>query len=113
MVNHLIYANKDGKLSWRPLQIIHPLVYVDLVHEITKKDNWEKLQKCFKEYQKNPKIECLSIPVKSNDQLKDKAKQILKWWGAVEQESISFLLNMNMFLILMSLIVTVLYILIR
>ncbi|XOC62790.1 hypothetical protein MY519_10035 [Haemophilus influenzae] len=37
MVNHLIYANKDGKLSWRPLQIIHPLVYVDLVHKITKK----------------------------------------------------------------------------
>lgn len=36
MVNHLIYANKDGKLSWRPLQIIHPLVYVDLVHEITR-----------------------------------------------------------------------------
>ena len=93
MVNHLIYANKDGKLSWRPLQIIHPLVYVDLVHEITKKDNWEKLQKCFKEYQKNPKIECLSIPVKSNDQLKDKAKQILKWWGAVEQESISLSLE--------------------
>ena len=34
-VNYLLYANKDGKLSWRPLQIIHPLVYVDLVHKIT------------------------------------------------------------------------------
>lgn len=88
MVNHLIYANKDGKLSWRPLQIIHPLVYVDLVHKITKKDNWEKLKKRFKEYQNNPQIECLSIPVKSNSQLKDKAKQILKWWESVEQESI-------------------------
>lgn len=88
MVNHLIYANKDGKLSWRPLQIIHPLVYVDLVHKITKKDNWEKLKKHFKEYQNNPQIECLSIPVKSNSQLKDKAKQILKWWESVEQESI-------------------------
>lgn len=54
-VNHLIYANKDGKLSWRPLQLIHPLVYVDLVHEITKKDNWGKLQARFKEFQKNKK----------------------------------------------------------
>lgn len=26
--------------------------------------------------------------MKSNSQLKDKAKQILKWWESVEQESI-------------------------
>lgn len=43
-VNHLLYANKDGKLSWRPFQIINPLVYVALVHEITEQKNWEKLQ---------------------------------------------------------------------
>lgn len=87
-INHLLYANKDGKLSWRPLQIIHPLVYVDLVHHITKEDNWKKLQDRFKQFQSNPRITCLSIPVQSKTLQKDKAKQILKWWESIEQESI-------------------------
>lgn len=36
-VNYTIYGNKDGKLSYRPLQLIHPLIYVSLVKEITQK----------------------------------------------------------------------------
>lgn len=31
-VNHPLYTNKDGKLSWRPFQVIYPLIYVALVH---------------------------------------------------------------------------------
>lgn len=31
-VNHPLYTNKDGKLSWRPFQVIYPLIYVVLVH---------------------------------------------------------------------------------
>lgn len=54
-INHLLYANKDGKLSWRPLQIINPLVYVALVHEITERINWEKLKERFKKFSKNKK----------------------------------------------------------
>lgn len=92
-VNYLIYANKDGKLSWRPLQIIHPLVYVALVHEITKKDNWKKLQCRFKKFQCNEKIKCLSIPVKSENRQSDKAQQISNWWEQVEQQSISLALE--------------------
>ncbi|QLB44876.1 RNA-directed DNA polymerase [Mannheimia pernigra] len=87
-VNHLIYANKDGKLSWRPLQIIHPLVYVALVHEITKEDNWGKLKARFKKFQSNEKIKCLSIPVQSENKQSDKAQQISSWWEQVEQRSI-------------------------
>lgn len=87
-VNYLIYANKDGKLSWRPLQIIHPLVYVALVHEITKKDNWKKLQCRFKKFQRNEKIKCLSIPVQSENRQSDKAQQISNWWEQVEQQSV-------------------------
>src|SRR5476649_1519650 len=34
-VNYTILMNKDGKLSWRPLQLIHPVLYVNLVREIT------------------------------------------------------------------------------
>lgn len=87
-VNYLIYANKDGKLSWRPLQIIHPLVYVALVHEITKEANWKKLQNRFKKFQRNKKIKCLSIPVQSENKQSDKAQQISNWWEEVEQKSI-------------------------
>ncbi|TCP92094.1 reverse transcriptase (RNA-dependent DNA polymerase) [Cricetibacter osteomyelitidis] len=87
-VNYLIYANKDGKLSWRPLQIIHPLVYVALVHKITKEDNWKKLQTRFKKFRRNKNIKCLSIPIQSDNQQSDKAQQISNWWEQVEQQSI-------------------------
>ncbi|WP_386687467.1 RNA-directed DNA polymerase [Lonepinella sp. MS14437] len=92
-VNYLIYANKDGKLSWRPLQIIHPLVYVALVHKITEKNNWKKLQARFKKFQCNEKIKCLSIPVQSENKQSDKAQQIYNWWEQVEQQSILFSLE--------------------
>ncbi|MCF7521759.1 RNA-directed DNA polymerase [Neisseria sp. ZJ106] len=94
-VNYFIYANKDGRLSWRPLQIIHPLVYVDLVHKITEEDNWEKLKARFSKFQQNKKIECLSIPVCSKNKKKDKAQQILHWWENVEQKSIALSLEYN------------------
>ena len=87
-VNHLLYANKDGKLSWRPFQIINPLVYVALVHEITKQENWAKLQARFEKFSKNEKIKCLSIPVQSENKQSDKAQQISNWWAQVEQQSI-------------------------
>ena len=87
-INHLLYANKDGKLSWRPLQIINPLVYVALVHEITEQINWKKLKERFKKFSKNEKIKCLSIPVQSENKQSDKAQQILNWWEQVEQQSI-------------------------
>lgn len=87
-VNYLLYANKDGKLSWRPLQIINPLVYVALVHEITEQNNWKKLQTRFKKFCINEKIKCLSIPVQSENKQSDKAQQISNWWEQVEQQSI-------------------------
>lgn len=94
-LNHIIYANKDGKLSWRPLQLIHPLAYLALVNHITKENNWIKLQKRFKFFQKNSNILCLSIPVVSNNHQSDKAAQVLKWWEGVEQSSISLSLEFD------------------
>ena len=87
-VNYLLYANKDGKLSWRPLQIINPLVYVALIHKITEQENWKKIQARFKNFSKNEKIKCLSIPVQSENKQSDKAQQISNWWEQVEQQSI-------------------------
>ena len=92
-VNYLLFSNKDGKLSWRPLQIINPLVYVALVHKITEPENWSKLQLKFKKFSKNGKIKCLSIPVQSKNNKSDKAQQVLNWWEQVEQQSILFSLE--------------------
>lgn len=64
-VNHMLFANKDGKLSWRPPQIIHPFLYVLLVREITEKSNWEKIRNRFQSFRGNDKIQCFSIPVVS------------------------------------------------
>ena len=34
-VNHTILTNKDGRFAWRPLELIHPAIYVSLIHNIT------------------------------------------------------------------------------
>ena len=35
-VNYSIYVNKDGNYAWRKLQIINPILYVDLINLIVK-----------------------------------------------------------------------------
>lgn len=93
-VNYTIYGNKDGKLSYRPLELIHPLIYVSLVKNITEEVNWGKLKSRFKEnFQKKSKIKCLSIPVESQTGNKDQAEQILNWWNGIEQASIDLYLE--------------------
>ena len=44
-VNKVIYGNKDGELAWRPFEIINPVIYVGLVHYITKEDNWSVIKR--------------------------------------------------------------------
>ena len=92
-VNHTLFANKDGKLSWRPLQIIHPFLYVLLVKEITAEANWNVLLERFNTFQRNDKIKCFSIPVEAKSEQLDKAEQILQWWEGIEQESINLSLD--------------------
>ncbi len=92
-VNHTLFANKDGKLSWRPLQIIHPFLYVLLVKEITEEANWNILLERFDTFQRNDKIKCFSIPVEAKSEQSDKAEQILQWWEGIEQESINLSLD--------------------
>lgn len=94
-VNYRVYSNKEGKYNWRPLEIINPFLYVDLLKKITSEDNWKLLHEKFEEFQNNSKIVCLSIPVKSNTKRKNKSAQILKWWTDVEQESIKLSLEYN------------------
>ena len=88
-VNHTLFANKDGKLSWRPLQIIHPFLYVLLVKEITEESNWNKLRSRFGSFQRNEKIKCFSIPIEDMSKKSDEEEQIVQWWENMEQESIN------------------------
>ena len=87
-VNYKLLSNKDGKFAWRPLQLIHPAIYVSLVHKITEEENWQKITNKIKEFTNNDKIQCISIPVESNNDLSDKAALINTWWDLVEQKSI-------------------------
>lgn len=93
-VNYEIISNKDTNYSWRCFTIIHPILYLDLVNEITDPNNWKELLKKFEEFQKNSSIECLSIPRKSlREKQTDTARQVLDWWKNIEQRSIHYSLK--------------------
>ncbi|GBE16946.1 reverse transcriptase [bacterium BMS3Abin15] len=93
-VNYRLLSNKDGKYSWRPLQLIHPAIYVSLVHKITEKGNWKLIKERFKLFQQNDKIECHSLPVISETEARtDKTEQILTWWQMIEQRALVLALD--------------------
>ena len=92
-VNHVILANKDGRYAWRPLELVHPALYVSLVNEITEPAYWELIRGRFIEFGENAKIRCLSLPVESMTDEKDNAELVFKWWQEVEQRSIELSLD--------------------
>lgn len=92
-VNYTILNNKDGKYAWRPFQLIHPALYVSLVHRLTEDANWKLVLDRFKEFSTNTQIQCLSLPVISLSDEKDKAEQVSHWWHAIEQRSIELSLD--------------------
>lgn len=92
-VNYKLFNNKDGKFAWRPLQLIHPALYVSLVHEITDKKNWSTIKKRFKKFAGNKKIKCISLPICSGTKKPDKAEMIIHWWHEVEQKAIELALD--------------------
>lgn len=94
-VNYTIYSNKDGRYAWRPFQLIHPVIYVDLVNRMTEPGAWFFIRSRFAEFAKDPRISCLSIPQESLLKRKDQGAQILHWWQGVEQASIELALDYN------------------
>lgn len=95
-VNYKIIANKDGLYAWRPFQLIHPALYVNLVNIITEYSNWQLICNRFKLFQQNPNIRCVSVPVvETNPKKKQKAKQINTWWSEVEQASLKYALDFS------------------
>lgn len=92
-INYTLLNNKDGKFAWRPFQLIHPAIYVFLVQEITKKENWQLILNRFKDFYINDKIECHSMPVAEENEKPDKQNQIYEWWQKVEQRSLALSLE--------------------
>jgi RNA-directed DNA polymerase len=93
-VNYTFLSNKDGSFAWRPLQLIHPLLFVDLVNFITEHDNWYAITKRFAEFNKGY-LECISIPRISTDGSSHRSKQITNWWENIEQRSLKLSLQYN------------------
>ncbi len=91
--NIKIMSNKDAKYAWRPLTLIHPIIYVDLVNQITLEKNWDDIVKRFKEFQKDDRVICTSIPIESTVQKSDQTVQILSWWKNLEQAQIKMSLD--------------------
>lgn len=94
-VNYKLFHNKNGKYDWRPFELIHPLLYVNLVNTITEETNWNTILGRFKYIDLISKVECMSLPIVSENNKSDKANQILKWWQSIEQKSLELSLEFN------------------
>lgn len=92
-VNHLVLNNKDGRHAWRPLQLIHPALYVSLVSRMTEQNDWELICNRFGTFSQCAKIKCLSTPVESLTANEDAAEQVNRWWQQVEQASLELALD--------------------
>lgn len=86
--NYSVILNKDAGYDWREVQIVHPFLYADLVELITEENHWQELLSRFNLFESNPKIKCISLPVKSTGEKGDTAETILNWWEELEQTSI-------------------------
>lgn len=87
-VNYTIVKNKNGKYDWRPIELIHPFLYIQLVQEITLKENWKFIKNRFKQFRNNERINCYSIPGESSTKKHDKKSNIYNWINNIEQKSI-------------------------
>ena len=96
-VNYTLLHNKDGKYSWRPMQIIHPFLYIHLVNCITAENNWKFIvDRCY-QLINNPLLNCYSIPIIPDTDENNKASQIKNWWEQIEQKSIELALKYDYF----------------
>lgn len=91
-VNYVVLSNKDGGFAWRPLQIIHPVLYIDLINTMTEPKAWHDIIKLFENRDKTF-VECISLPLKSKSDESNRAVQVSNWWDKIEQESLRKSLN--------------------
>jgi RNA-directed DNA polymerase len=90
-VNYRILQNKDGLLSWRPMELINPMIYVALVNKLTEEENWNLVRNQFALFRQSSNVECCSIPRGLFTYAEKGA--ILNWWETFEQRSIALSLE--------------------
>ncbi|KXK49206.1 MAG: Reverse transcriptase (RNA-dependent DNA polymerase) [Chloroflexi bacterium OLB13] len=93
-VNYHLLSNKDGKFAWRPIELIHPAIYISLVNLVCKPNNWQHIQRKFSEFETGA-VYCCSVPMVSDDSQTDTATQVKSWWQAVEQRSLIYSLEFS------------------
>lgn len=91
-VNYSFNANKDGRFSWRPYELIHPAIYVALVDLICTPENWAQIKARLAAFE-NGAVVCCGSPVMSIDEQTDQAAQVRNWWQSIEQQSIVYSLD--------------------
>ena len=94
-VNYTLLHNKNGRYDWRPFELIHPVLYVSLVNNITHYNNWKQIKKRLGTIRGKSLVKCMSLPIVSETKQSDKAEQILNWWEQIEQKSIELSLEFN------------------
>ena len=108
-INYHLFQNKDGKYEWRKLELMHPVLYILLVQEITEPKNWKHIQDKFKDSDDNSVVKCVSLPdidgfnkddkINGNEEKNNinkknyAAEQITNWTKRVEQKSIELSLD--------------------
>ena len=92
-VNHLLLNNKDGRYAWRPMEFVHPALYVSLVNKVTEHEYWAQILQRFQKFARDPRIQCLSLPVESLPEESDEAEQANGWWQDIERKSIELSLD--------------------
>ena len=115
-VNHVLHDNKDGRLSWRPLTLIHPVLYVAMVHTMTDETNWDLITRRFRKFEELENVTCASVPAfhmtpqvgvpgyaSDGDAADGTAKDVTPfgaamssaWFAGVEQSSLEQALEFN------------------
>lgn len=94
-VNNTIYHSKDGQYQWRPLQLIHPVIYLELVNIISNPTNWNIIKQRFNLFRQNPKILCTSVPIQRRKGENNTAASVLNWWDKMEQGVLAESLNFS------------------
>lgn len=93
-VNYNFVANKDGRLAWRPYELMHPAIYVSLVNLICEPGNWTSITQRLSEFEHGT-VDCCSAPAMSLDNQTDQAAQVRGWWQKVEQRSLIYSLEFS------------------
>ena len=93
-VNYGFVTNKDGRFAWRPIELMHPAIYVSLAALLCEEENWTVLKSRFAQFKDVLGVECCSLPVMSmQSSSTDQANQVKSWWQKVEQKSLALSLE--------------------